>query len=192
MLAFLRALTPQISTLKAASLPITEQHTEESLCIAHIHAVAGVAGINYGVRRTFDYGIDGHFVSVTKRGNRLVDSGFPLDFQAKATIDWELKEGHIVYDLEAKNYNDMVERSEAETTLILILLCLPKARIEWHSTTVQETIMRHCCYWHIPDGPSASNTSTKRIFIPENQILTPRTLNDLLAAERQRRETQSA
>jgi hypothetical protein len=64
-------------------LPITEQHTEESLCFAHIYALAGIAGVNYSIDK-YDYGIDGHFVTVVRRGSRLVDSGFALDFQAKA------------------------------------------------------------------------------------------------------------
>mgnify|MGYP005821389005 CR=1 FL=1 len=171
-------------------MPITEQHTEESLCLAHIYALAGVAGVNYGIRKVYDYGVDGQFNTVVSRGNRKVDSGFPLDFQAKATVDWELSDGHIVYDLEAKTYNDMVERSEAETTLMLILLCLPRNRAAWHGTSTQETIMRHCCYWHILEGGVTSNTSTKRIFIPQSQVLTPDVLNQLLAAERLRREGQ--
>ena len=67
-------------------MPITEQHTEESLCLAHIYALAGVAGVNYGIRKGYDYGVDGQFNEVITRGTRRVDSGFPLDFQAKATI----------------------------------------------------------------------------------------------------------
>jgi hypothetical protein len=188
VLASFRAKLFNFHNLEGSSLPITEQHTEESLCLAHIYALAGVAGVNYGIRKGYDYGVDGQFNEVITRGTRRVDSGFPLDFQAKATIDWELKDGHIVYDLEAKNYNDMVERSDAETTLMLILLCLPKARTQWHGATAQETIMRHCCYWHILTGEPTPNTSKKRIFIPETQILTPDTLNELLTAERERRE----
>src|SRR5690349_9243361 len=86
-------------------LPITVQHTQESLCISHIYALAGMAGVNYKVDR-YDYGVDGQFTPVTVRGNRRVNSGFPLDFQAKASFDWERRNGCIVYDLEAKNYND--------------------------------------------------------------------------------------
>ena len=173
-------------------MPITEQHTEESLCLAHIYALAGVAGVNYGIRKVYDYGVDGQFNTVIARGTRRIDSGFPLDFQAKATVDWELTDGYIVYDLESKTYNDMVERSDAETTLMLILLCLPETRAQWHGTTPQETIMRHCCYWHILRGDPTSNASTKRILIPESQILTPDSLNQLLTAERLRREGQPA
>jgi hypothetical protein len=105
-------------------VPITEQHTEESLCFAHIYALAGIAGVNYSADR-YDYGIDGRFTPIVRRGSRLVPSGFPLDYQAKATIDWELREGKIVYDLEAKTYNDLVGRTPAETSIILVLLCLP-------------------------------------------------------------------
>src|SRR5271165_2537396 len=94
---------------------------------------------------SFDYGLDGHFRSVVIRGGRRVTSGHPLDFQAKASINWELVNHEIIYDLEAKTYNDLVSRSDAEATLILVLLCLPKVQAEWYSTTVSETTLRHCC-----------------------------------------------
>lgn len=42
-------------------LPITVQHTEESLCLAHIYAVAGMAGVNFSVKYIYDYGVDGQF-----------------------------------------------------------------------------------------------------------------------------------
>jgi Domain of unknown function (DUF4365) len=131
----------------ALVLPITEQHTEESLCFAHIYALAGIAGVNYTANR-YDYGVDGRFTLVTNRGSRRVNTGFDLDYQAKATVNWELVDGNILYDLEAKTYNDFVSRTPAEATMILILLCLPKERNAWHGTSCDETILRHCCYWH--------------------------------------------
>jgi len=125
-------------------LPITVQHTQESLCMSHIYALAGMAGVNYKVDR-YDYGVDGQFTPVTVRGNRRVNSGFPLDFQAKASFDWERRNGCIVYDLEAKNYNDIASRTPEETTLILILLCLPRDRAEWHVAEEAGTTLKHCC-----------------------------------------------
>lgn len=172
-------------------MPITEQHTEESLCFAHIYALAGVAGVNYSANR-YDYGIDGHFIPVKKRGTRFIDTGFPLDYQAKATINWELKDGKIVYDLEAKTYNDLVHRTPAETSAILILLCLPKDRGHWHSATCNETTLKNCCYWHTVTGEPTNNSDTKRIFIPSDQLLTPASLNQLLGLERERRQSQSS
>lgn len=173
-------------------MPITEQHTEESLCFAHIYALAGIAGVNYSVKKTYDYGVDGQFSAVVSRGIRRIDTGFPLDFQAKATVNWELVDGSIVYDLEAKTYNDLVDRTPAETTIILILLCLPKERAQWHDTNCEETIIRHCCYWHVITGDPTPNSTRKRIFIPAEQLLTPASLNELLARERTRREGQTS
>lgn len=170
-------------------MPITEQHTEESLCFAHIYALAGIAGVDYSAQR-YDYGVDGQFTPVIKRRNRLVSSGYPLDYQAKATIDWELKDGKIVYDLEAKTYNDLVSRTPAETSIILILLCLPNERANWHSTSCDETILRNCCYWHTITGDPTDNANTKRVFIPSEQLLTPVSLNQLLTLERARRLSQ--
>ncbi len=172
-------------------MSITEQHTEESLCFAHIYALAGIAGVNYSAQR-YDYGVDGQFSAIVRRRSRLVDSGFPLDFQAKATVDWELVDGNIVYDLESKTYNDFVGRSADATTMILILLCLPRDRNGWHEANCDETILRHCCYWHTITGEPTSNTSTKRIYIPARQLLTPAALNELLILERERRRGQTA
>lgn len=161
--------------------------------MAHIYAVAGMAGINHAVKHVYDYGVDGQFAAVTARPNgRLVTSGYPLDFQAKATINWELVEGHIVYDLEAKTYDDMVGRDVSETTLMLILLCLPRSKAEWHEATTGATTIRHCCYWQILYGEPSGYTTTKRIFIPETNLLTPDTLKALLAAERIRRQNQTS
>lgn len=171
-------------------MPITVQHTQESLCLAHIYAIAGVAGVNYSVQHRFDYGVDGQFSSVVSRGSRRVSSGHPLDFQAKATINWHLVEDHIVYDLEAKTYDDMVTRDASETTLVLILLCLPKSQIEWHEATVAATTLKHCCYWEILRGDPCGKASSKRIYIPSRNIFTPDSLKALLAAEKVRRQSQ--
>jgi hypothetical protein len=149
-----------------------------------------MAGVNYAVKRVYDYGVDGHFVGVAIRNQRRIDSGFSLDFQAKASINWEQKNGCIVYDLEAKTYNDIVSRTPAETTLILILLCLPKNQVDWHSTDTDATLLRHCCYWHSFSGDVTDNTGSKGIFIPVENRLTPAALLDLLARERARRQGQ--
>jgi hypothetical protein len=173
-------------------LSLTIQHIQESLCRAHIQALAGMAGVIYEPTSSFDYGVDGRFQSVVIRGNRRISSGHPLEFQAKASINWELVDQAIVYDLEAKTYNDLASRSPAETTLILILLCLPKDQIEWHVSTSSETTLRHGCYWHIVSGEVTENVETKRIFIPTGNLLTPESLRMLLTAERARRESQVA
>jgi len=121
----------------------------------------------------------------------MIQTGFALDFQAKATTDWTLRDEHIVYDLEAKNFNDMALRTAAETTLILILLCLPKSRVDWHGTSLTETILRHCCYWYVVDDKPTENVSGKTIYIPTKNLLTPKSLLDLMELEGARRRGQS-
>lgn len=171
-------------------MPITTQHTQESLCLSHIYALAGVAGVNYAIKKVYDYGVDGQFNAVKERAGRLVDSGVPLDFQAKATIDWAQRDGYIVYDLEAKTYNDIVSREPSETTMILILLCLPRDQGNWHLVETEATTMRHCCYFHLLSGEPTENARTARIFIPGDNLLTPSTLNNLLTMEKARRQNQ--
>lgn len=171
-------------------LSITKQHTQETLCLAHIYAIAGMAGVNYSIKYVYDYGVDGQFSEVVQRGNRLVNTGYPLDFQAKASTNWELSDGNIIYDLEAKTYNDIVSRTSAETTLILILLCLPPAMRDWHGTTYEQTTLRHCCYWQGFTGAATQNTSKQRVSIPTTNLLTPEALRYLLAVERARRQGQ--
>jgi hypothetical protein len=173
------------------ALPITIQHTQESLCLAHIYAVAGVAGVNFAIKDVYDYGVDGQLSPVVDRGGRRVNSGYPLDFQAKATVNWELEDQDIVYDLEAKTYNDIASRTPSETTLVLILLCLPKSRSDWHGTSYEETVLRHCCYWHTFSGELTSNTYKKTIRLPRANLLTAASLNDLLLLEKERRMRQS-
>jgi hypothetical protein len=158
--------------------------------MAHIYALAGMAGVNHDYRPAHDYGVDGQFDPVVLRGNRRVVSGHPLAFQAKATINWTIVEGNIVYDLEAKAYDDIVTRDASQVTMLLVLLCLPKDQTDWHLTTSDATMLRNCCYWAILRGEPCGNTSTKRIFIPATNLLTPDALIELLVAEKLRRETQ--
>lgn len=169
-------------------MSITVQHVKECLCLAHIYALGGLAGLNFSARTTFDYGVDGEFKFVTIRGNRRVDSGFGLAYQAKASVSWFEDDGHIVYDLEAKTYNDIVSRSEEETTLILILLCLPTVTADWHSISADATTLRNGCYWFLPeDRAVVPNQASKRIRIPLDHLLTSDSLLDLMYWERRRR-----
>lgn len=169
-------------------MSITVEHIKESLCLAHIHALGGSAGLNFTARTTFDYGVDGEFKLVAVRGQRRIETGFSLGYQAKATVRWAIDDGFVVYDLEAKNYNDIATRTSEESTLILILLCLPPASCDWHITTSEVTSLRNCCYWYLPEQPGAvPNTGTKRIRIPLANLLTPDSLLNLMHWERNRR-----
>jgi len=158
--------------------------------MAHIYALAGMAGVDHGLRHVHDYGVDGHFEQVIIYGNKRIMSGYPVAFQAKASTNWKLEEGYIVYDLDVKNFNDIVTRPPSAMTMILVLLCMPKEQENWHVATSDATILRNCCYWMTLTGEPSGNSSTMRIRIPIENLLTPNSLKELLSLEKERREAQ--
>jgi hypothetical protein len=166
---------------------ITLQHSEECISLAYVHALTGKAGVSLSAHRIHDYGIDGTFRSVKIVGNRRVESGFSVDFQMKATVNWEHQKTDVMYDLEAKTYNDLVQREEEATPCILILLCLPPTPSDWVVSDEKQMVLKHCCYWTAPKGPATTNTSTKRIWIPRSNTLTSAVITQILDAERNRR-----
>jgi hypothetical protein len=105
----------------------------------------------------------------------------------KATTNWEHKEDNVVYDLEAKTYNDLVQREKEATSCILILLCLPPNQDDWVHSDEARTVLKHCCYWVALQGSVTPNTSTKRITIPRANTLTSTVIAQILDAERNRR-----
>jgi hypothetical protein len=165
---------------------LTTQHIEESLCKAYVQALAGQAGVNLSYR-LHDYGVDGTLCPVVIRGTRRIESGFPIDFQLKSTINWAYDDGLVIYDLEAKTYNDLVGREPEAARYMLILLCLPREREHWLVGSESEMILRHCCYWMFIDGDIIDSKVSKRIRIPRENLLTASSIHQLLNAERDRR-----
>jgi Domain of unknown function (DUF4365) len=157
--------------------------------MAHIESVVGYAGANLaaGSRRN-DYGIDGSFHNVVERDGRLVESGFRLDFQAKSTTRWQHDGDFVIYDLEAKTFNDLVTRHPSAPRCALILLCLPGEPQDWIVSLEASLTLRHCCYWAFIEGEETGNEVTKRIRIPRRNVLTADAVRQLLNEERRRRE----
>lgn len=167
---------------------LTESHTQECLSLAYVHAVTGRAGVNLHVGLRHDYGVDGTFRPVVNVNGRRVESGHSVDFQLKASINWEQDGENVAYDLEAKTYNDMVGRTDSASPLILLLLCLPRDSATWLAGTETELILRHCCYWLKLSGEPTDNARSKRVFIPRANLLTPEAVLKILATERARWE----
>jgi hypothetical protein len=76
--------------------------------------------------------------------------------------------------LEAKNYNDLIERKiSCNNPLILILFILPENRVNWLNISNEELILRKCAYWYIPDEKAemTQNSSSKTIEIDLNNLI---------------------
>jgi hypothetical protein len=168
-------------------MSITEEHAKEGLAEAHIAAIAAMAGATVSISKR-DYGVDGRFNAVERlEGGGFAESGIAIDFQAKSTVIFEIEDGCVVYDLEVRAYNNMVGRAHHRTTLMLILLCLPREQAQWYSLTPDGTLLKDRCYWHIlPPGPKTANVRTTRIRIPIDQRLSPDDLGALLQLEQLR------
>lgn len=159
---------------------ITIQHTEESLSCAYVQAVAGKAGLIFSIRN-HDYGFDGTFHEVANINGRRIETGYKIDYQLKATKNWSLDNGSVVYDMEAKTHKDLVERANRPhaTQSILVLLCLPENIDHWVEQTENELFLRRCCYWEFLKGNSTTNKAKQRIRISRAQQLTPAAIMDM-------------
>jgi len=162
---------------------ITEQHTEEALCRAYLHAVAGRSGhvIELG-DRSFDYGVDGSIKQVKQFGKLKRESGFAIDIQAKASVNWSIDNGVVKYDLDVDTYNYLASRvSEPRAVpILLVVLCLPEKAEDWLSVTEKELVLRKCSYWHFPDKTPSSNRTQVRLSISAENKFTPEAITELL------------
>lgn len=146
-----------------------------------MHAISGAAGVILRPSGTPDYGVDGTLRAVKKLpSRRLVESGASVEFQLKSTINWEVDGTSIAYDLEAKTYNDLVTRGPFHPPLILILLCLPKERDDWIAASREHLTLKHCCYWALITGEPTDNKRSKRISIPQDNLLDPNAISRVI------------
>jgi hypothetical protein len=157
-----------------------KQSKEECLSEAFVHAIASYAGLTV-LWREKDFGIDGSFKKVIHHGERYIESGVPLDFQLKATINWQSEENDIVYDMEAKTYNDFIYwQANSSSPVRLILLCLPSDELHWLNAEPEQLLLKHCCYYSSITGDPTENAQTIRIRIPRKNVLTPSSLSALI------------
>jgi Domain of unknown function (DUF4365) len=160
---------------------LPESIVEELLSLAHVQAIAAVAGISIS-NFDRDFGADGTFRQITTLGNRRYVSGYALDFQLKASTRCQIESESIVYDLEVKAYNDLVNRQQAigSTPIVLILKVLPYNRNDWLCASEDSLLLSGGCYWSYLQGQPSENRSAVRIRIPRSQSLNPESLSMLL------------
>jgi hypothetical protein len=159
---------------------LTKQHIQEGLSIAYVTAVANRAGIMCDVRQQFDYKVDGTFSGVWKLDNGYDNNGYKIDFQLKASVNVEIKENIVYYDLDVKNYNDLII-TKFGTPRILIVLKLPKDESKWLNISEEEFIIKNCAWWCTLKGAAPSDNEKKqRIYIPRAQVFDTKAINTLM------------
>lgn len=163
---------------------ISLQHTEELLSRAFVTAIAAKAGLNATVNgSSLDYGTDGIFKRVNVVGSQREETGFGIEFQAKATKNWRTLNSPdiIAYDMPSDAYNKLCRRcADGGIPIYLILLCLPPNADAWLELSHDELVLRHCCYWHRIVGPETQNQYSQVVTISRTQRFDPFTLRMLV------------
>ncbi len=155
------------------------QTIEELLSVSCVSAIIARSGFSPNAISK-DYGVDLEVRRIGINGTQRIDLGSFLDLQLKASINWSLTSAHVVYDIEADAYNRLVfRRDNSSIPCALVLCCLPKDSSTWISVGEEELVIRKCCYYHFIEGDETTNTSSKRLHIPRNQLLTPAAITAL-------------
>ena len=155
------------------------QTIEELISMSYVSAVIARSGFSPNTIAK-DYGVDLEVRHIGIHGTKRVDLGVILEFQLKASINWEVDDSHVIFDLEADAYNRLVfRRDNSSTPCALVVCCLPKEKSHWLNVCENELIIKKCCYYHFIEGEETRNSSSKRIRIPRKQLLTPQSICDL-------------
>lgn len=161
---------------------LSENHIREGLSRAFILAVAHRAGLNCILKHEFDYGVDGELCDIKIRGGRRIQSGFSVEFQAKASGDCDVQASQVVYDLEAKSYADLIDTTRPRgKPFILIVLAMPVEPDRWLKVTSDSLLLRRSAWWVSLRGqPPVVNARKKRIFIPKENVFNVEAARELI------------
>lgn len=135
---------------------MTEEHIKEAISLRYIELIAAYNG--YKTSSSYpDYGTDLSIIEVGYRiendRKKYLDTGRELKFQLKATTVSSIIEENstIKYDLDAKTFNDLIERKSKSYPLLLVLFILPINKREWINISDDELIAKKSAYWFYPD-----------------------------------------
>ncbi|MDD3858588.1 MAG: DUF4365 domain-containing protein [Bacteroidales bacterium] len=164
---------------------MTEENIKEALGLRFIEAIASKLG--YKTNSVYpDHGTDLSIIEVDYREEnghrRYFDTGRELKIQVKSTtvnsIVWD--DSVLKYDLEAKTYNDLIQRKNNQHPLLLVLFILPENNVEWLSLSAEELVIRKQAFWYFPDSTTlTSNIGSQRITLPRENIFSLETIDNL-------------
>lgn len=157
---------------------MTDEQIKEALSRGFIQLVANRDGFKCQ-KPDSDHGVD---LSITRartinRGGkiRFLDTGEYIEVQLKATTEQSIERiaGAVKYDLEAKTYNDLIDRRDDVTPLFLVLFILPTDSNVWLNVEAERLILRGCAYFYRPDNLDlpTQNIQTRRITLPDANLI---------------------
>jgi len=160
-------------------LPLPKR--QEAISFAYVRAIVAKAGMNIGLPGDNDVGEDFIIFPVVKnkKSGRLSKPLKPLYIQVKASYKYDIKDDNIIYDLDVKNYNQLID--DSYIPFILVLYCMPPTENEWLHVCNDYTALKYCGYWTWLKGDSPSeNKETQRIVIPRDRLFTEHSLKEVV------------
>ena len=142
---------------------MTPNFIQEQLSWAYVRAAMFRAGYNLSRPGVDNYGIGGSVVSIISEGTGQVD------FQLKSSTRYDIRDEHIIYDLNVENYNQLT--GEDALSRVLVLFTMSASDNLWLSQSHYEMCLRKCAYWVSLMGmPRSRNSSTVRISVPRANV----------------------
>ncbi len=139
----------------------------EQFSKAYVKAIASVVGCSVEWTSVDYDSVDG----ILKRKSSSTPVRSPqLDLQLKATYRDCLRDDHVSYTLDLKNYDEL-RSSNLAVPRILVVILIPDDFSQWTQHDEAQLILRKCGYWISLRGePASANKGTKSVAIPRSQL----------------------
>lgn len=157
---------------------MTENDIMEELSRKYVEVIANRGGFFNQAGK--DYGTDLTLRRAKKSldRTRILTTGRAIDFQIKAVHEKYIRYNgpYLSYDLEVKNYNDLIERKLENGNYIplyLIVFIVPNRSDDWVFVSSNDISLRKCAHWYEIDDQltACTNKSTKTIHIPISNVV---------------------
>lgn len=136
---------------------------KEQFSNAVLQAVAATAGYKTSKPNVDDDSID-WTLSSTGGGGTVRSPKIDLQLKSTAVPDWH--EDVLHFDLEVKNFNDLVP-TDLQCPRILVVVVVPVNVAEWLEMDHESTTVRRCAYWLSLRGEQPTNNDfTKTVHLP--------------------------
>ncbi|MGP2435679.1 DUF4365 domain-containing protein [Streptomyces sp. JW3] len=146
-----------------------------------VRVLAAAANLDAAKRERDRVGVDWELGHPGRPGTRR----YPMiAAQVKCTSSPLVREHHIAYDLEVKNY-DQLAGQDYVVPRFLFLVLAPSDPFTWSHATADRLLLRNAAYWlclHDQELVDAEQ-STRRVHVPRGNLLTVDPLHDLFSED---------
>ncbi|MFB7579963.1 DUF4365 domain-containing protein [Streptomyces hydrogenans] len=147
-----------------------------------IRMLAAAANLDAARRERDRVGVDWQLGHPGRPGTRR----YPvIEAQVKCTSSPTVRDDHISFRLEDKNYNQLAGR-DYDIPRFLFLVLAPSDPLDWSEATEDYLEVRHAAYWmclHGYEEVEAKKDGKQTLHVPRANLLTVDSLHDLFAED---------